>query len=113
MPTLPEIADKYQLFAITLLLCTPTDLHNAMKLGDWPTIKNALLDLEFSEVAIESARVNIFNPLTQRPVLAKAFGTIQTELKNGLQFYDPQAGAHPGGNEAKVIVAALRVKDGD
>ena len=107
MSTVPA---KFQLFAITFLLATPSELHHVWieQRSDWPTIEAKLRDLGFSDDAIKSAKVNIFDPLTN--ALRDSFSNIADALSDDLPFYD--TGTHPLPTEANIIVSVLRGADG-
>jgi hypothetical protein len=107
-----EISAKFQLFGITLLLATPSELHHVWleQNQDWPTIAAKLKDLGFSDEAIASAKTNIHDPMTN--ALKQTFTHTAQMLQgdSGLPIYD--AGMHPMKTEAMVITSALRSVDG-
>lgn len=107
-----DIPSKFQLFAVTLMLATPSELHHVwIEQGqDWPTIAAKMKDLGFSDEAIQSAKVNIHDPLTNS--LSERFRDMAVALggDTGLPIYD--AGMHPVTQEAMIITSALRGVDG-
>jgi hypothetical protein len=108
--TLPD----FQLFAITLLLSTPSELHNIWiaQNRDFDTfVAGALDQLGFSPAAIAAAKLQIDQPLKTKADLRNAFASMRATLKSSFAFYDPAGGAHPLPGQAKTIVDALRGKD--
>ena len=103
----------YQLFATTLLLSTPSELHHLWieQKRDFPLIAIALADLGFSITAIAAIEKEYFEPLKAKEALRQSFQDIGDSLKAGLPFYDPTGGVHPMTGQAKAIVAALRAAD--
>ena len=103
----------YQSFAITLLLCTPSGLHDAwLKQNlDFPTLANLMKDLNFSPQAIKNAQSEYFDRLKHPDLkdVRKGMFNIGEKLRGG--FYPPNGGAHPMLKDAKQIICALRKLD--
>jgi hypothetical protein len=107
-----DASNKFQLFAITFLLATPTDLHNIWiaQGRSFDEIKKELVNLGFSPKAIDDAKTFMFDPMKQP--LKDSFAALKKTIADrgtGLPFYD--TGSHPAPLEAKTIVAHLRAAD--
>jgi hypothetical protein len=103
-----DVPAKFQLFAITFLLATPSELHHVwIEQGQpWDTVANELRGLGFSEDAIKSAKENIDDKLTSE--LKASFINLAETIED-LPVYD--AGSHPGQQEAGKIASKLREAD--
>jgi hypothetical protein len=100
---------EFEVFAVTLLLCTPSDLHNMWldpnkDISDW---KQHLILLGLSDDAIKLG-LAIMSDGHLRPH-RHFFGAIASSLKEYGLTYDV-GGPHPMLREAQKIVAALQSK---
>jgi hypothetical protein len=104
-----NVTAQFQLFAITFLLCTPSELHQAWieEDLDWPTLADKLSALGCSADAIASAKVNIHDPITNS--LQDTFKKMASALTD-VPMYD--VGMHPAKLEAAAIISAARGLDG-
>jgi hypothetical protein len=99
---------EFEIFAITLLMCTPSDLHslwlNKKKSpSDW---RDYLLGLKLSNDAV-TLGVAIMSDDHLRPH-RHFFKAITQSLREYGLTYDV-VGPHPGGGEAKKIVEAMQL----
>jgi len=109
----PRKANKFELFALTFLLSTPTELEqDAIENGEFKTPGNLIdrlkNDYGFSEAVVEYA-VNEFFP--QMADLQMPFHQVRTALRNQVAFLYDGPGAHPLLSDARRIIEALQALD--
>ena len=109
----PQKAHKFELFALTFLLSTPTELEqDAVENGEFKTpgnLRNRLKnDYGFSEAVVEFAVKEFFPKMA---ALETPFHQMRTALGNQIAFLYDGPGAHPLMSDARRIVEALQALD--